>query len=435
MADPLPDPDSAPAATAPAPATPSAAGSAAAVATPPSSAAPRVESRTTRLYRAALGPVNTARYLQVFERFDAVGRRLLVWNPAAGLFTLGWLVFRRLWKEALVYAVLAAGAIGLSLWAWPLMQSWPPGVRWGLLGALGLVGVLLPGLLGDGWVHRQVQRRLLRAVTAAQSMDEARAALARQAATPARLWTLVAAHAAVLGAVWLVWLVWGQGLWPAAARQHLAAPARAVSPAPAAPALSPPVPAASVVLPSTPALSAATRQPLGGDAGAVPVPTRVPPQAPVQSPVVVPDPPVRARPVAADQAPALVLPATPQTPAVAPAPASTAWQSTSAEPAGVPAVAPPTATPLVPARPPAAPAAAYAINVGLFADAGNARRAQARLQQAGLPVVVQAITTAQGPRTRVRVGPYPQRARADEAAARIRTLGLEAVVFPLASRP
>lgn len=101
----------------------------------------------------------------------------------------------------------------------------------------------------------------------------------------------------------------------------------------------------------------------------------------------------------------------------------------------MPAVAPTTVTPLVSARPPAAPAAAYAINVGLFADAGNARRAQERLQQAGLPVVVQTITTAQGLRTRVRVGPYPQRARADEAAARIRSLGLEAVVFPLAARP
>lgn len=415
---------------APAPATPSAAGSAAAVATPPSSAAPRVESRTTRLYRAALGPVNTARYLRVFERFDAVGRRLLVWNPAAGLFTLGWLVFRRLWKEALVYAVLAAGAIGLGLWAWPLMQTWPPGVRWGLLGALGLVGVLLPGLLGDGWVHRQVQRRLLRAVTAAQSMDEARAALARQAATPTRLWTLVAAHAAVLGALWLVW---DQGLWPTAAKQPLAAPARAVSSAPAVPAVSPPVAAASVVLSSAPALSVAARQPLGGNAaGAVPVPAQVPPQPPVQSPVV-PDPPVRAPPAIADQAPA--LPVKPQAPVPAPALASVAGQTTSAEPVGGSPPVPPTVTPLLPARPPAAPAAAYAINVGLFADAGNARRAQARLQQAGLPVVVQAITTAQGPRTRVRVGPYPQRARADEAAARIRTLGLEAVVFPLASRP
>ena len=45
--------------------------------------------------------------------------------------------------------------------------------------ALGFVSrcrcVLRPGLLGDGWVHRQVQRRLLAAVSAARSMEEARA--------------------------------------------------------------------------------------------------------------------------------------------------------------------------------------------------------------------------------------------------------------------
>lgn len=427
MADPLPAPDSAPAAPAPEPSTPSAAAPTAAPPTPPtestastasSPAAPRGESRTTRLYRAALGPVNTARYLRVFERFDAVGRRLLVWNPAAGLFTLGWLVFRRLWKEALVYAVLAACAIGLGLWAWPLMQAWPPGVRWGLLGALGLLGVLLPGLLGDGWVHRQVQRRLLRAVTAAQSMDEARAALARQAATPTRLWTLVAAHAAVLAALWLVW---DQGLWPAATGPYLATTAR---PVPTAPAASPPVATASVaprvptVVEPPPLAGLAGPAGTGSDAGvAVPEPVpalaQAPMQVPVQAPAVVTAPPVRPKPATADPAPA--LPATPN--ASAPAPVTTVARTTPV-PAGV-----------VSARPPAAPAVAYAINVGLFADAGNARRAQERLQQAGLPVVVQSITTAQGPRTRVRVGPYPQRARADEAAARIRSLGLEAVVF------
>jgi cell division septation protein DedD len=199
--------------------------------------------------------------------------------------------------------------------------------------------------------------------------------------------------------------------------------------APAAPTVPSSVAAASVVQPSPPALPAKALQPQGGDAGAVPVPA----QLPVQSPVVMPDPPLRVPPATADQAPA--LPAKPQPPAMASVPASTALQTTSAEPGGVLAVAPPTVTPGVQTGPPVAPAASYAINVGLFADAGNARRAQALLQQAGLPVVVQAITTVQGPRTRVRVGPYPQRERADEAAARIRMLGLEAVVFPIAYRP
>lgn len=72
---------------------------------------------------------------------------------------------------------------------------------------------------------------------------------------------------------------------------------------------------------------------------------------------------------------------------------------------------------------------AYAINVGLFADEGNARRAEALLHESGLLVEVQTLSTPRGPLTRVRVGPFLQREAAEEAAQGIRALGLEAVVF------
>ena len=74
-------------------------------------------------------------------------------------------------------------------------------------------------------------------------------------------------------------------------------------------------------------------------------------------------------------------------------------------------------------------AAGYYINVGLFADEANARKAQARLLNEGLPAFRQELTTSSGRRIRVRVGPYPGRAEADTAAASIRSLGLDAVVF------
>lgn len=398
MADQTPDPDSDLAAAEAEPA--AAAPAEAAVPAPapaPAAAPPQGESRTTRLYRAALGPVNTERYLQVFERFDALGRRRLVWNPAAGLFTLGWLVFRQLWTEALGYAVLVTVAVGLYFGVWPLMQTWPTGVRWGLLASWMLLGVLLPGLLGDGWLHRQVQRRLLRVVAASESMDEARAALARQAATHRRLWWVVVAHAAVLGALWLAW---DHGQVPATTGKSLTTLAQT---APTEAAASPPV--ARQQAPVAPA--ATVRLPIGGQAGA-----EVDGAAASSVPVSEPDPPVRPKPETDGHA--LAPPAPPKAPVPAQAAPATA-------------VPTPPAVPLTRQR--AEPAAAYAINVGLFADAGNARRAQQRLQQAGLPVVVQTLSTPQGPRTRVRVGPYPQREAADAAAQRIRALGLEAVVF------
>lgn len=67
--------------------------------------------------------------------------------------------------------------------------------------------------------------------------------------------------------------------------------------------------------------------------------------------------------------------------------------------------------------------------MGLFADEANARKAQARLLNEGLPAFRQELQSAKGRRIRVRVGPYDSRARADQAAASIRALALEAVVF------
>lgn len=71
----------------------------------------------------------------------------------------------------------------------------------------------------------------------------------------------------------------------------------------------------------------------------------------------------------------------------------------------------------------------YYINVGLFAEEANARRAQARLLNEGHPAFRQSLETAKGKRIRVRVGPYPSAREANAAATRIRRLQLEAVVF------
>jgi len=104
-------------------------------------------------------------------------------------------------------------------------------------------------------------------------------------------------------------------------------------------------------------------------------------------------------------------------PKAAGAPASAAASATPAES--------PTATPLAAVG----TAAGYYINVGLFADEANARKAQARLLNEGLPAFRQELNSAKGRRIRVRVGPYDTRAAADDAASAIRAMALEAVVF------
>ena len=95
-------------------------------------------------------------------------------------------------------------------------------------------------------------------------------------------------------------------------------------------------------------------------------------------------------------------------------------------------VAPPPAAPVD--TPPASlatvgSAPGYYLNVGLFAEVGNARRAQAKLLNAGLPAFRQTLGSAGAERTRLRVGPYRSQAEAQKAAAQVRHLGLEAVAF------
>jgi cell division protein FtsN len=132
-------------------------------------------------------------------------------------------------------------------------------------------------------------------------------------------------------------------------------------------------------------------------------------------------------------APAAKKPASTSTPAAEPA--SRAASSTKAKPksAKSPALAASAATAAASAA--SAPlllvgtAPGYYINVGLFADEANARKAQARLLNEGLPAFRQELQSAKGRRIRVRVGPYNNRTGADAAATSIRAMGLEAIVF------
>lgn len=71
----------------------------------------------------------------------------------------------------------------------------------------------------------------------------------------------------------------------------------------------------------------------------------------------------------------------------------------------------------------------YYVNVGLFALASNANNAYQKLEKAGLPVFTEGIKSAKGPMTRVRVGPFTTRAKANAAATKIRDLKLDALVF------
>lgn len=85
--------------------------------------------------------------------------------------------------------------------------------------------------------------------------------------------------------------------------------------------------------------------------------------------------------------------------------------------------------PLVEAPKPAILAPGFYINVGLFAVATNGSNTYQRLKDAGLPAFTENLETAAGKLTRVRVGAYATRAKANAAAKKIRSLKLDAIVF------
>lgn len=412
----------------------------------------------TSLYRAALGPVNTERYMPVFARLDAVGRTLTSWHWSACFFTLGWMVFRRLWGAALVYVAAAEGVALLVFGVGRPLLQWPQAVEWGVVGAFAVVGSVIPGLYAHAILHADIRKRVTSALAASANIPQACDLLAAQAVSRKRLHGVIGGHALIVAAALLAYVLFPQGLFdtpaaqPAAAAQQpasrsaswnqpeptLATASRtAVTASVAASPVSAQAPlpepdagiaalAASAPLPATAPSSSAAAP------AAPPAPTEPASQA-IATNAQSPDTPRSAKSAAANTEKRTAPP--PASKASAPAKASTpapaASKTASATKFAETARAKPTAAAKAPAEDLATVGSApgFYINVGLFADESNARKAQSRLLNEGLPAFRQTLDGAQGTRVRVRVGPYASRSQAEAAATTVKALGLEAVVF------
>lgn len=364
---------------------------------------------TAALYRAALGPLNTPYYLALFERFDAAGRASLVWNTAAGLCTVNWLAFRGLWGAALVYLAAAEGLALLVLGVGRQYLQWPLGVEMGVLGSLLMLSILVPGLYGNALLHADIRRRMASAVTDAHTVREACEALERQAPTQRRLKAFILGNA-LLGVLLLAVAAF---IWTSEPAGTNTRPAQAVVPtqgdvtpavAPVTPPEVSPSPRPEPASPGEPSEHAEPVQPVQ--------------EAAAQSE---PEPePVQTRPPAAVDTPPAVLSAP------VPKPSQPAPRSALAVPETAPDRTPPPPPPIL-VKP--SPSVSHGINVGLFAEEANALKVHTQLTEAGLPATMQTVEGTRGPRTRVRAGPFPDRASADAAAQRIRAMGLEAQIY------
>ena len=473
------------------------------------------------LYSAALGPVQLPRYLALFERFDRssrdgrIERAPLGWNLAASMLTLDWMALHSLWKAALVYLALVYGLALMVLGVAQPLLNMPPSVEYGLLGALALFSIALPGLFGDALLHTEVRQRIGRAIAAEPNLPGACAILEKQASSQPRMLKIAAAHVLLLALLAAALFMfppsrWGSASVKANANASLSGDASQVLPSKVA--LTAPADSAdlaalpgllrpSIALPPPPESAAVPEAVPGAIPEAVPEVQAPPPlPVPMQEPAAALPAPLPAAEVAPAPAPAPV-PAPPPAPAkaqknfaaepvenpvdkaAAQAAAKAAEKATKAaktltstkkaadkasaklrkkattvEPAPAPAkkvpaaatstaVAAPTnpatpATPAAPVTPPAVTpdatnqalpmvgtAAGHYLNVGSFGEMGNARRAQAKLLNAGFPAFRQSASSPKGEVIRVRVGPYSSAAEAQKAAQQIRRMGLEAVAF------
>lgn len=80
---------------------------------------------------------------------------------------------------------------------------------------------------------------------------------------------------------------------------------------------------------------------------------------------------------------------------------------------------------------PAADKKGFVVQLGVFGDADNAKQAIAKMKEAKLPVYTESIPIKSGTATRVRVGPYPTKEKADAALAQVKLAGTDGKIVPL----
>lgn len=383
---------------------------------------------TAYLYRATIGPRGQDYYLRHFARFDGEGRAGSSWNWAAYWTTFNWLVYRRMWGWALAYVAALIGVALLIFGVGKLLFNYSDTSALLLFLLLLTVAFVVPGLYANAWFYTHCNEKISAVLRTSPEVRDAATVLSRQAPDNRRLMLLGVGNTMLLALVLAVYNGF-QGVessLPQLATHEERAVASGSSGQVRALAATP-APAAS-----EPQVTTATPQP----AVAASAPAAAPTPATAVAPAA-PEAPRVAQAASAPQTPSTARPATAGKPAmvnaadrsVAAAPARPEPASAATAPA---AVAPPApvAAPR-PARAASAPQLRYVwvIQVGAYAQETNAQKALAQVQGLGLEAGAESFDSPKGKLMRVRVGPFMRQAEADQAALRIKTLDLPALVI------
>lgn len=79
----------------------------------------------------------------------------------------------------------------------------------------------------------------------------------------------------------------------------------------------------------------------------------------------------------------------------------------------------------------APPKQGFVVQVGAFKDADNAQQIAAKTKELKLPVYTDTVATSNGNVTRVRVGPFATREKADSALVQVKLSGADGKIVPL----
>jgi DedD protein len=139
-----------------------------------------------------------------------------------------------------------------------------------------------------------------------------------------------------------------------------------------------------------------------------------------------PPPAAPAATPAAAATPALSPAANPVVKPEKPPVASAKQESPKSDPAST--AKPPKASEAPPEKPAEPPSnkEQWVVQLGAYQDPANVKSMQSRLKGIGLPSFTEKVDTPQGPRTRVRSGPFPSRDAAEKAQAQLKKLAIGA---------
>ncbi|MCX7146649.1 MAG: SPOR domain-containing protein [Sulfuritalea sp.] len=163
---------------------------------------------------------------------------------------------------------------------------------------------------------------------------------------------------------------------------------------------------------------------LPGKPAATPMPAPEPKPAvePKAEPQTKPEPAPAASPIVpvAPAMPAVIKPAPAVAPVPAAKPAAPAKKSEAAEK--------PAAKTVAEAKSTADGSGQWVVQLGAYKEAGNVKLLLSKLKGVGVPAYTEKLDSPQGPRTRVRAGPFASQEAAEKARTKIKIIGVDGPV-------